>query len=163
DHQRRDEEDLTTAYAEARPAIMAALLDLLAKVLAKLPHTRLGRKPRMADFAKILAAVDAVQGWTTLADYTAASQNVSAAALEGDPFGCAVVGFITTHGTWTGTAGQLLDLVPPPDGYHPKWPKDATRAGGQLKRIAPLLRSVGITFDDTARTPDKARQRLYRL
>jgi hypothetical protein len=160
---RATEEDLDAAYAAARPAILASLLDLLAAVLRELPNVRLERKPRMADFARVLAAVDAVQGWSTLADYTTASQNVAADALEGDPFGSAVVAFVETHGTWSGTAAQLLDLVPPPDGYHPKWPKDATRAGGQLKRLAPMLRSVGITFDDSQRSADRARQRLYTL
>ncbi|SHK55587.1 ATP-binding protein [Actinacidiphila paucisporea] len=160
---RATEEELDAAYATARPAILASLLDLLAAVLRELPNVHLERMPRMADFARVLAAVDAVQGWNTLADYTAASQNVAADALEGDPFGSAVVAFVETHGAWSGTAAQLLDLIPPPDGYHPKWPKDATRAGGQLKRLAPMLRSVGITFDDSQRSADRARQRLYTL
>ncbi|WP_328758029.1 ATP-binding protein [Streptomyces sp. NBC_00271] len=160
---RRSEEDLDTAYDTARPAILGALLDLLVAVLRELPSVRLERMPRMADFARVLAAVDHVQGWDTLGSYTAAAQTVYADALEGDPFGTAVVGFVETHGAWSGTAGQLLDLLPPPDGYHPKWPKDAPRAGGQLKRLAPMLRSVGINYDDTSRTPDRRRQRLISL
>ncbi|WP_263104234.1 hypothetical protein [Kitasatospora sp. DSM 101779] len=113
---RRTEEELDSAFDQARPAIVAALLDLLAAVLAELPSVRLERMPRMADFARVLAAVDRVKGWHTLDAYTAASANVNADALEGDPFGSAVAEFTEACGTWTGTAGQLLELLPPPDG-----------------------------------------------
>ncbi|WP_433250390.1 ATP-binding protein [Streptosporangium sp. CA-135522] len=161
--QRRTEQELDQRFEADRPAILAALLDLLAKVLNRLPSIHLDRMPRMADFACVLAAVDAVQGWSTLETYIASANNVAADALEGDPFGSAVVAFIQQHGQWSGTAGQLLEQVPPPDGYHPKWPKDATRASGQLKRLAPILRSVGVMFDDTARSADHYRHRLISL
>ncbi|MFJ9819342.1 ATP-binding protein [Streptomyces sp. NPDC101151] len=163
DDQRREEEEMDAAYAAARPAVIGSLLDLLASVLRELPNVTLGRKPRMADFARVLAAVDRVKGWSTFADFTEAADSVNADALEGDPFGSALVAWLDTHGPWCGTAAQLMDVIPPPDGYHPKWPKDATRASGRLKRIAPLLRSIGIAYDDTQRTPDRARQRLIRL
>ncbi|WP_232542732.1 ATP-binding protein [Streptomyces sp. QHH-9511] len=160
---RRTEEELDDAFREARPAILAALFDLLSAVLRELPAVRLERMPRMADFARVLAAVDRIKGWDTLASYTTTSAEVAADALEGDPFGSAVVSLVETNGSWEGTAGMLLEHLPHPDTAHPKWPKDATRAGGRLKRLAPILRSVGITFDDTARTPDRHRQRLYTL
>ncbi|WP_217552690.1 ATP-binding protein [Streptomyces sp. GbtcB6] len=160
---RRGEEELDAAYAAARPAVIGSLLDLLASVLRELPAVSLESKPRLADFAKVLAAIDRVTGWSTFADFAAAAESVNADALEGDPFGSALVAFLDTHGPWTGTAAQLMDVIPPPDGYHPQWPKDATRASGRLKRIAPLLRSIGIAYDDTQRTPDRARQRLISL
>ncbi|MEV7233128.1 hypothetical protein AB0N06_03785 [Streptomyces sp. NPDC051020] len=160
---RRTEEELDDAFREARPAILASLFDLLSAVLRELPQVRLKRMPRMADFARVLAAVDRIEGWNTLASYTTTSADVAADALEGDPFGSAVVSLVETDGSWQGTAGMLLEHLPHPDTAHPKRPKDATRAGGRLKRLAPILRSVGITFDDTARTPDRHRQRLYTL
>lgn len=160
---RRTEEELDGAFRDGRPAILAALFDLLAAVLKELPNVHLTRLPRMADFARVLAAVDHITGWHTLDSYTASSANVAADALEGDPFGSAVVTLVEAMATWTGTAGALLEHLPHPEVPHPRWPKDATRAGGQLKRLAPILRSVGITFDDTQRTPDRHRQRLYTL
>ncbi|KND41102.1 hypothetical protein IQ64_30960 [Streptomyces stelliscabiei] len=45
----------------------------------------------------------------------------------------------------------------------PKWPKDATRASGRVKRPAPLLRSIGITADDAQRSHDRHRHRLLTL
>ncbi|QDO00782.1 ATP-binding protein [Streptomyces sp. S1A1-8] len=160
---RRGEEEMDAAYAAARPTVIGSLLDLLASVLRELPDVTLESKPRLADFARVLAAIDRVTGWSTFADYDESAESVNADALEGDPFGSALVAFLDTQGPWCGTAAQLMDVIPPPDGYHPQWPKDATRASGRLKRIAPLLRSIGIAYDDTQRTSDRARQRLIRL
>ncbi|AJF65629.1 hypothetical protein [Streptomyces vietnamensis] len=162
--QRRTEEELATAFETIRPAVLGSLFDLLASVLAVLPHVKLDALPRMADFARVLAAVDQVMEWTTLDDYLAASANVAGDALEGDPFGAALASLVEQCGTWTGTAAQLLEHVPPPGGIRPPtWPKDATRASGKVKRLAPLLRSIGITVDDTQRSQDRHRSRLLVL
>ncbi|MFD6474584.1 ATP-binding protein [Streptomyces anulatus] len=163
-NRRRSEEELDAAFAEARPAVLGGLLDLLAGVLEVLPSVRLDSMPRMADFARVLAAVDQVTGWQTLPDYLAASSNVASDALEGDLFGSAVAALVTQAGAWTGTAAQLLEQVQPPYGARPlDWPKDATRASGRVKRLAPLLRSVGITVDDTQRSRDRTRHKLLIL
>ncbi|WKK26538.1 hypothetical protein QZH56_13650 [Streptomyces olivoreticuli] len=144
--------------------MLGALFDLLACVLALLPTVRLDSMPRMADFARVLAAVDQAQEWHTLDDYLATSANVATDALEGDPFGAAIAALVDQVGTWQGTAAQLLDALPLPGLIRPQgWPKDATRAGGRVKRLAPLLRSIGITVDDTQRSPGKQRHRLYIL
>ncbi|WP_309144245.1 ATP-binding protein [Streptomyces sp. BR123] len=161
---RRSEEELDHAFETVRPAVLGSLFDLLATVLAVLPNVHLESLPRMADFARVLAAVDQVMGWTTLDDYLATSANVAGDALEGDPFGSAVVALVDQCGTWTGTAGQLLEQLQPPGGIRPpSWPKDATRVGGKVKRLAPLLRTVGITVDDTQRSRDRQRHKLLVL
>ncbi|GAA2789111.1 hypothetical protein [Streptomyces showdoensis] len=161
---RRSEEELDTAFETVRPAVLGSLFDLLATVLAVLPHVKLDSLPRMADFARVLAAVDQVMEWNTLDDYLAASATVAGDALEGDPFGSAVVALVEQCGTWTGTAAQLLEHVQAPGGIRPPtWPKDATRAGGKIRRLAPLLRTVGITVDDTQRSPDRHRHKLLVL
>ncbi|MFI9211543.1 ATP-binding protein [Streptomyces sp. NPDC053253] len=162
--QRRTEEELATAFETIRPAVLGSLFDLLAAVLAVLPNVKLDSLPRMADFARVLAAVDQVMEWNTLDDYLAASANIAGDALEGDPFGSALATLVEQCGTWTGTAAQLLEHVPPPGGIRPpSWPKDATRASGKVKRLAPLLRSIGITVDDTQRSQDRHRSRLLVL
>ncbi|MGA5130835.1 ATP-binding protein [Streptomyces olivoreticuli] len=162
DDQRRTEEELDAAYLAARPAILGALLDLLAAVLRELPTIQLAHKPRMADWARVMAAVDRVQGWNTLGDYRAAALDVAADALAGDPFGAAVAAFVDTHGPWTGTASQLLDLIPPPETYDRNWPKDVARAGGRLRRLAPALRAVGINVGES-RSEDRRRTRFITL
>ncbi len=161
---RRTEEELNAAFEAVRPAVLGALFDLLACVLAVLPSIKLDTLPRMADFARVLAAVDQVMDWHTLDDYLATSANVATDALEGDPFGAAIAALVDRDGEWCGTAAQLLDALPIPGLVRPQgWPKDATRAGGRVKRLAPLLRSIGITVDDTQRSRDRHRHKLLIL
>lgn len=163
DDRRRSEEELDATFAAVRPAVLGALFDVLACVLAVLPSVRLDTMPRMADFARVLAAVDETQGWNTLGDYLATSANVATDAMEGDPFAMAIAHLVDQAGTWQGTAGELLEALPAPFVRPPNWPKDATRASGRVKRLAPLLRSIGITVDDTQRSRDRHRHRLITL
>ena len=161
---RRTDAELTAAYAASQPSIFASLLDLTADVLRRLPDARPESMPRMADFACVLQAVDDVRGWHTVTAYAAAADTIAADVLEGDQFGKTIAAKIREQpgGKWTGTAGELLELVTmekPPKG----WPKDATRAAGRLKRIAPLLRHGGISVDDAGREPQGNRSRLYAL
>ncbi|MFE5199999.1 ATP-binding protein [Streptomyces sp. NPDC056601] len=165
DHKRREENEMDAAYAEAHPSILASLFDLLAQVLKVLPDVVLTERPRMADFARILAAVDKVQGWTTMDSYRTSARDAVADVLDGEPFAQAVCQLVDRAGAegLTLTASELLDRVPAPDKLPKKWPKDATRAGGQLKRLAPALRTIGIEVDDSKRGPKPKKQRLYTL
>ncbi|MBK3576041.1 ATP-binding protein [Streptomyces sp. MBT65] len=160
---RRSEEELDATFELVRPAVLGALFDVLACVLAVLPSVRLETMPRMADFARVLAAVDETQGWNTLGSYLATSANVATDALEGDQFAMAIAALVDRAGTWQGTAGALLEALPAPMVRPPNWPKDATRASGRVKRLAPLLRSIGITVDDTQRSRDRTRHKLLTL
>ncbi|MEU6567307.1 ATP-binding protein [Streptomyces parvulus] len=165
DAKRREENEMDQAYADAHAAILASLFDLLAEVLKVLPDVVLTERPRMADFARILAAVDKVQGWTTMDSYKASARDAVADVLDGEPFAQAVVALVDSAGPegLTLTTQQILDSVAAPDKLPKKWPKDSTRAGGQLKRLAPALRTIGIEVDDSQRGPAPKRQRLYKL
>lgn len=165
DAKRREEGEMDEAYADAHASILASLFDLLAKVLKVLPDVVLTERPRMADFARILAAVDQVQDWRTLDSYKASARDAVADVLDGEPFAHAVCALVDRAGPEgvTLTASELLERVPTPDKLPKKWPKDATRAGGQLKRLAPALRTIGIEVDDSKRGPRPKQQRLYRL
>ena len=111
---RQPDQILEAAYRRARPQILAALLDLLADVLAALPAIAPDELPRMADFARILAALDHVTGTRTLAAYTAASRDVTDAVLDADAVVCALREHLRTRpGGWTGTAAQLLEMLTP--------------------------------------------------
>src|SRR5215831_10194558 len=59
EEERRAEEDLWPSWDEAHPLILGALLDLVSRVMAELPRVSLQRKPRMADFARVVSAVGA--------------------------------------------------------------------------------------------------------
>ncbi|MFE9296305.1 ATP-binding protein [Streptomyces niveus] len=165
DHKRREEAELDAVYADAHASILASLFELLAQVLKVLPDVRLTERPRMADFARVLAAVDQVQGWNTLESYKSSARDAVADVLDGEPFAQAVVALVDSAGSEgvTLTAQELLDAVHAPDRLPKKWPKDSTRAAGQLKRLAPALRTVGVDVDDSQRQPKGNRSRLYQL
>jgi hypothetical protein len=162
DSSRRLDAEVSADYAESRPAILASLLDLLVLVLGTLPGLSMDRMPRMADFARVLKAVDAVQQWTTLDDYLRATTDVTADVLGGDVFANAVIALANRAGEWQGTATELLAAVVTPDPRPKEWPKDATRASGRLKRLATALRAVGIEVTET-RSSNRNRTRLYRI
>jgi hypothetical protein len=169
DADRRAESEVREAFADSRRAIAAALYGLLGQVLAKLPGLTLDRLPRMADFARVLAAIDEIQQWKTLGDYLSASTGIAADVLEGNAFASAVIDLMATMprqadgtGTWTGTATALLDAVVTPEKPPKDWPKDATRAGGQLTRAAKALREVGIDVRQ-AKSADRNRTRQYTI
>ncbi|WP_369222441.1 ATP-binding protein [Streptomyces sp. R39] len=165
DRARREEAELDAAYSDAHAGILASLFDLLADVLRVLPDVQLTERPRMADFARVLAAVDKVKGWDTLESYKATARDAVADVLDGEPFAQAVVALVDRAGPGgiVLTASELLERVPAPDRLPKKWPKDPTRAGGQLKRLAPALRTIGIDVDDSKRGPKPKKQRLYHL
>ena len=165
DSKRREEAELDRSYRTAHPAILASLFDLLGKVLRVLPEVTLTHRPRMADFARVLAAVDAVTGWDTQGSYQATAADAVADVLEGEPFARAIVDLVRAAGP-AGicmSAADILGKVATPEKLPRRWPKDATRAGGQLKRLAPALRAIGIDVDDSRREPDGNRSRLYCL
>ncbi|MFE0267256.1 ATP-binding protein [Nocardiopsis alba] len=159
--QRRPHSAVAAAFADDAPAIRSALFDLLSKILKALPETHLAELPRMADFARVLGALDRVMGWSTLATYLEASQVTTADLLDSKPFTSAVADFVDERGSWTGSVSQLLEKLPVPDPRPRSWPVDTTRAAGQLKRDAPVLRSIGITIDEAGRSRDRQRRQLY--
>lgn len=159
---RRSENAVREAFDAARPAILGGLLDLLAAMLAELPGVELPGMPRMADFARVLAAIDHVKGWSTLADYLAGAEDTAADVLESSPFALAVHDLARQKGTWTGTASQLRELITEPESLPRGWPADATRVSLQLRRFAPALRLHGVEVD-TDRDGSKHHRRLLTL
>jgi hypothetical protein len=156
DEDRRDEESFWPDWRQEHPAILGAVLDLGAKVLARLPDVKLSRKPRMADFARILAAVDAELGTSALERYTHQAADLAADGLSGDLLAVRVQAAVTA--TFEGTAAELLKEVRPPDPPDggewtpPKdWPKDARSVTGRLRRLAPAFRKTGWTVEDLGR------------
>jgi hypothetical protein len=125
----------------------------------------LTERPRMADFARVFAAVDQVTGWHTLDGYRATARDAVSDVLDGEPFAQAVVALVDESGPdgIVLTASELLERVHTPERIPKRWPKDATRASGQLKRLAPALRTIGIEVDDSRRGPKPKKQRLLAL
>ncbi len=158
---RREDDELAGAWTDAHPRVLGALLDLTAGVLAVLPSVRPERLPRMADFARVLAAVDRVLGTDGLAGYRGQAGRLAADVIDADPVAVAVREHITQAGVWQGTAAELLHAVTPdqpPKGW-PATPRGMTAA---LTRTAPALRAVGVTIDHLG-PQGTDRRRLWHL
>jgi len=141
---RRPDKDIADAFAAAHPAILGALLDLFARVLSELPKVDRANLPRMADFARVLIALDRVTGWRSLDAYTAMGTSIATDVVAGDDVVDAVAQFALSQGTWTGTATELLKEITTSDRPPRDWPRAANALSGRLKRAAPALRAVGV-------------------
>mgnify|MGYP001766030328 CR=1 FL=1 len=150
--QRRTESELAERWAAAYPRIVGALLTEAAEALAHLPSVRLGSSPRMADFARVLAALDARHGTDGLGRYTGQARTLAEDTLDADVFLTAMRSQLAE--TFTGTAAELLQTVTH-DGQAPRdWPKGARALTGLLRRNAPSLRKAGWRIDEGDLDPD---------
>jgi hypothetical protein len=150
--QRREDAAIAAEFAGAHATILGGLLTLTADVLAALPDVRPPRLPRMADFGRVLAAVDEVKGWTTLDDYRERLTHTMQAVVDDDPVGLAVETFMASQVSWQGTASELLDALPVPDPVPKGWPRTPQGMRAVMTRLAPALAEVGITVEQGERT-----------
>jgi hypothetical protein len=115
----------------------------------------------MADFARVVAAVDRVLGTDGLATYERLTGRIAAEVVEGDPVAEAVRAFATSERTWQGTSADLLDKLTanlPSDRTPRDWPTTPRAMGGALKRAAPALRAVGIGVETGQREAGTGRR-----
>ena len=138
------EEEIGPRWADAHPRILTGLLNLAAGVNSALPSVELMSKPRMADFARILAAVDTVMGTSGLRHYMTKQSGMAVDALSGDPFVQAVMAL----GKFDGTSAELLDKIHTPKRPPKRWPATAKAVTQRLRRQAPVMRKAGISISD---------------
>jgi len=143
DEKRLMESEIWPRWAKAHPRILGGLLDVAAGVIRALPFVELTCKPRMADFARIVAAVDTVLNSSGLAHYLSKQTALAADSLDGDPF----IAALSRLDSFDGTASELLELVKtdrPPKG----WPANARAVTQLLRRQAPVMRKAGWQIRD---------------
>jgi energy-coupling factor transporter ATP-binding protein EcfA2 len=155
---RRPKRQLDAQYFAAQPKFLGALLDLLVRVLRELPSVATDGYPRMADFARVLAALDRATGSRALERYVAQEGRVAAEVAEGDP----LAGAIVELREWTGTAVELLArLAPPSPAKPPRWlPTEPRALSTRLRRLVETVRVLGIEL--VAPGPTE-RPRLWRI
>lgn len=147
---RRPEAELWEAFERDRPAVLGALLDAVAEAIRQYAETRLDALPRMADFAKWVAAAEGVLPWppgTFLRAFRERQRLRSRDAVSDDPLAAALVR-LATEGAWQGTATELLEYlaraVPSKYQRAPYWPAVPQALSARLRRLAPDLRSAGV-------------------
>ncbi len=143
---RLEESELWPGWEAAHPRILGAVLDLAARVARVVPSVHLDTKPRMADFAMVLAAVDVVLGTDGLGRYLDKQGSLASESLTNDSFIMALLS--TLNSTFTGTSAELLNMFtyrerPPKD-----WPRNAREVTVRLRRQAPTMRKSGWQIDD---------------
>jgi hypothetical protein len=145
EQERRPEAELWREFEQARPAILASLLDAVSGALHSVEDVRLEGMPRMADFAIWATAAEESLGWGTgtfMAACTGNRQEATDSALEADPV--AVVDLMADRYQWT-ALGKLVD-----EGVRKTkaWPGAPNALTSKLKRLAPTLRGVGIEYGE---------------
>jgi hypothetical protein len=144
--ERRSEEEIDRAFGASQGQILGALLDVLGGVLRELPRVHLAELPRMADFGKVLAAMDSAFGCATLQQYLRQRGRIVTEVLDADQVAGAIQS-LAARGQWSGTPADLLARLTP-DGTRPHgWPRNPRALTARLKRIIPGLRQVGVIVD----------------
>lgn len=151
---RQSEDDFWADWERVLPGLLGALLDALSSAVRRYDQTRLERAPRMADFARLMAASEPGLGWEAgefLEAYSANRQATTEGAFEADPVAVAIHKLICDEhpiNGWTGTATELLGhlnrLVPEDLRRSRFWPAKPNALGNAVDRAAPLLRHKGI-------------------
>ena len=149
DADRKDETAFWADWETDHPKLLGAVLSLASKVLARLPEVKLAKVPRMADYARVLAAVDLALGTGASARYVDQERNLAAESLSDDPFAGAILARVCE--VFEGTSASLLAKVHPgqEDWKPPKgWPANARQVTGQLTRLAPAFRKTGWSVEN---------------
>lgn len=165
---RRQRGDLLATFERERPRILGALLDALVYGLRRLPHVRLDRLPRMADFATWITACEPAlwPAGSFLTAYETSREAAVGTTIEADLVASALRDFMGAHDTWTGTASDLLGAlalkVPDAQRRSKHWPTLPHFLSGRLRRAAPIMREIGITIT-FEREPGSSRTRVIRI
>lgn len=159
DKGRRSATELNREFAAAHPVILGGLCQLLAEVYSELPTARaqLAERPRMADFAELLAALDRVTGTSPLSTYLDSQEDLSGDVVEGSQVLTALVKFLDSldSRSWEGKPKDLFDQVTKHayDSFQPEkhWPRTASVFSSAVKRGAPALIKLGYQVDGVDR------------
>jgi hypothetical protein len=163
DDRRRPEKELCREFETARPRILGALLDGAVHGLQRLPHIRLEKTPRMADFALWATACETAF-WppsTFLRAYDANRRAAIESVIEVDPVATFVREIMAERSTWAGRASDLLRarITADEDALNRTagWPRNPRALAGRLRRCQTFLRTVGIEITFSREGPTGSR------
>jgi hypothetical protein len=166
---RRDEKTFWAEFDEARPRILAGLLDAVSAAMAHEKSVNLPYKPRMADFYIWSVAAESALGLESGTFEQAYERNRAGAhelALEASAIVPHLKQFVQEHGEWIGTSGDLLTELNGRAGDQnargKSWPSSPRALSGQLRRLAPNLR-VGVEGIEITALDRRADRRNWRL
>lgn len=169
-HRRVDEDTFWRRFEAARPRILGALLDAAVMALQNIESIRFDELPRMADFAKWVAAAEPALPWTPgtfMARYEANRESVHELAFEAEPVAAKLLEWFGDRIEWEGRASDLLAeinrITDEKTQRQRHWPKAANALSAKLRRLAPNFRAVGIEVNTDARTNKQRTIHLTRV
>ena len=118
-------------------------------------------KPRMADFAEVLAALDEATGSNSLAHYKVVQEGVAEGIVDTDVFLSTLKSTITER--WAGTGRDLHEMLLMPPGANPKFWPEVRGMSPKLRRVAPDLRKAGWTVENIPADPESKRAQSWVL
>jgi hypothetical protein len=168
DRERCLEKPFWDQFEIARPRIFGSLLDAVAHGLSKLPGIRVGKLPRMADFALWATACETAfwPAGTFVRAYQANRRAAVEDLIEADPVAARAREIMATRQTWTGNASDLLHTGADSVGCGISngatgWPKNPRALAGRLRRAQTFLRGLGIEI--TFSREGRAGNRIIRM
>lgn len=146
EEKRIDPATLAARFEACRSEMFGTLLDLMSFALTMLPTLSPERLPRMAGFGRVGIAIEGCFGapGCFMAAYDANRALSSSIVAESDPLVAAIRTFTATQGAWQGSATELAALLEPL--FLPPRRLEPAALGGHLRRLAPVLRSTGVTI-----------------
>lgn len=148
---RKTEAEVWLEFERIRPAVLGCLLDGVSHALRNVGGVRLELKPRMADFALWATAAEESFGFasgTFISAFMGNREGANELALEVSVIAATLIEFIRQQGSWKGKASELFKELDRVVGEETKrqrgWPKGPNALSGELNRIAPNLRAIGV-------------------
>jgi len=157
DAKRKTEAAFWQSFEAAQPRILGALLDVLSGALLRLPETTMDRMPRMADFARLIAAAEPDCPWhggDFMRAYEAGRQEAATSVLDGDAVAQAIMKLAGKRreegkpgGVFEGSAADLLAKLAQGAEKGEGWPRSPKGLVNHLERIAPAMAFEGYRIE----------------
>ncbi len=155
EEKRLTQSEVRARFNAVRPKLLGALFDAVAAGLRVTPRVRPAALPRLADFAIFGEAVSRGLGKEPdlfLAEYNRNRQDANESALADSLVAEAIRELVSGDGPWSGTASELLATLVSrrpsnPPSLEKSWPRTPRALSGNVRRLAPQLRMVGVEVE----------------
>lgn len=144
DARRLTEAKLKPRYREKLPRMMGGLFDLACRVLKQLGTLEETPLPRMADFGRVLLAMDRELGTDSMAKFLAQRDLIASDVVDDDPVGPLLIALLEQQPEFVGNMKELDARLRQQGEPGPGWPKTARGLSGAIRRLAPALSRRGI-------------------
>ena len=158
DDQRKTKAEVLRAFESAHGRVLGALLDAAAAALERRGTVDLTEKPRLADLCVWVTAAEPALGLEHgefMRVYRERVESMVDDVIEASPIGTALLSVLERHSkpletTMTDLAPLLEDEVPEAQRGR-DWPNTPQKLAHQVRRLAPALRSRGVSVKEPAR------------